>query len=137
MTHDLYGIPNVVEVIYSNGKDYFTARVVNDDENSPVSTVNRGREIIYRDTNPSISGNPSENYIQEYAERLLRELSSVQYTVTYTHGYNGVRLGDCVRLNYTGAELRDIKAKVISQSIECGAGCKVTETATFTTKLWR
>lgn len=134
--HDIYGIPNVVEVIYSNGKDYFTARVVNDDENSPVSTVNRGREIIYRDTNPSISGNPSENYIQEYAERLLKELSSVQYTVTYTHGYNGVRLGDCVRLNYTRAELSDIKAKVISQSIKCDSGCQVSETAIFNKKLW-
>lgn len=134
--HDIYGIPNVVEVVYSNGKDYFTARVVNDDENSPVSTVNRGREIIYRDTNPSISGNPSENYIQEYAERLLKELSSVQYTVTYTHGYNGVRLGDCVRLNYTRAELSDIKAKVISQSIKCDSGCQVSETAIFNKKLW-
>lgn len=137
MQHDLYGIPNVVEVIYSSGRDYYYARVVNDDVNSPISTVNRGREIIYRDTNPSLVGTPTDMQIQEYAERLLRELSSVEYTITYTHGYCPVRLGDCVRLNYTRAGLTDIKAKVISQKIECKPGCVVTEKAVFTTKLWR
>lgn len=137
LDHDLYGIPNVVEVIYSNGGDYFTARVVNDDSNSPTSTINRGREIIHRETNPSISGNPTKEYIEDYAERLLKELSSIEYTISYSHGYCPVRLGDCVRLNYEKAGLMDIKAKVISQTIKCEAGCPVTEKAVFTTKLWR
>lgn len=137
MEHDLYGIPNVVEVIYSRGKDYFYSRIVNDDPNSPVSTVNRGREIVYRETNPSSIGNPTEMQIEEYAKTLLRTLSSVEYTITYTHGYCPVRLGDCVRLNYKKAGLTNIKAKVISQSIKCKQGCEVTEKAVFTTKLWR
>lgn len=137
LDHDLYGIPNVVEVVYSNNGESYYARVVNDDENSPTSTVRRGREIVYRNTNPSISGNPTEEYIQEYAEQLLKELSSPEYTVTYTHGYCPVRLGDCVRLNYNRAGLRDVKAKVISQSIKCEPGCPVTEKAVFTKKLWR
>ena len=137
MQHDLYGIPNVVEVIYSNGKDYYHSRIVNDDPNSPVSTVNRGREIVYRETSPKLSGNPTEKQIEEYAQTLLRELSSPEYTITYTHGYCPVRLGDCVRLNYSRAGLKDIKAKVISQSISCKPGCTVTEKAVFTTKLWR
>ena len=137
MEHDLYGIPNVVEVIYSRGKDYFHARVVNDDVNSPISTVNRGREIVYRETNPDLVGNATEMQIQEYAKNLLRTLSSPEYTITYTHGYCPVRLGDCVRLNYSRAGLVDIKAKVISQSIKCKPGCEVTEKAVFTTKLWR
>lgn len=137
MNHDIYGIPNVVEVIYSNGKDYYSARVVNDDPNSPISTVNRGREIIHRETNPSISGNPSESYIKEYAERLLKELSSVEYTITYTHGYCGTRLGDCVRLDYQRAGIKNVKAKIISQNIKCESGCQVTEKAVFTSKLWR
>jgi hypothetical protein len=136
MNHDIYGIPNVVEVVYSNGSDYYTARVVNDDENSPISTVNRGREIIYREANPSITGNPTEDYIKDYAERLLKSLSSVEYTITYTHGYCGTRLGDCVRLNYKRAGLVDVKAKIISQSIKCESGCQVTEKAVFTNKLW-
>lgn len=137
MDHDLYGIPNVVEVVYSNGKDSYYWRVVNDDPNSPTSTVNRGREIVYRDSNPSLAGIPHESQIKEYAEQLLKDLSTVDYTVTYTHGYCPVRLGDCVRLNYTRAGITDIKAKVVSQSIKCEPGCQVTEKAVFTTKLWR
>ena len=136
MDHDLYGVPNVVEVVYSNGSDNYYARVVNDDVNSPISTVNRGREILHRVTDPDLVGNPTENQIQEYAEQLLRELSSLEYTITYTHGYCPVRLGDCVRLDYNRAGLTNIKAKVISQSIKCKAGCQVTEKAVFTTKLW-
>lgn len=136
MDHDMYGIPNVVEVIYSNGNDYYYSRVVNDDPNSPTSTVNRGREIIHRVTDPDLIGDPTKNQIDEYANRLLRELSSLEYTVTYTHGYCPVRIGDCVRLNYTRAGITNVKAKVISQSIKCEPGCPVTEKAIFTTKLW-
>lgn len=137
MDHDLYGIPNVVEVIYSNGRDFYYARVVNDDPNSPTSTISRGREIVHRDTNPSVIGDPTNAQIQEYARTLLRSLSTVEYTVSYTHGYCPVRLGDCVRINYTRAGIVDVKARVISQSIKCEPGCPVTEKAVFTTKLWR
>lgn len=136
MDHDLYGIPNVVEVIYSQNGNSFYARVVNDDENSPISTKNRGREIIHRVIDPEFIGDPTKNQINEYAERLLRELSTVEYTISYSHGYCPVRLGDCVRFNYARAGLTDIKAKVISQSIRCETSCKVTEKAVFTTKLW-
>ena len=136
MNHDLYGIPNVVEVVYSNGSDSYYARVVNDDENSPTSTVNRGREIVHRVTDPDLIGDPTDNQIEEYAKQLLRELSSLEYSITYTHGYCPVRIGDCIRLNYTKAGLTDVKAKVISQSIKCEPGCPVTEKAVFTKKLW-
>lgn len=136
MKHDLYGIPNVVEVLYSNGSEMYYSKVVNDDPNSPISTVNRGREIIHRVNNPDMVSDPTENQIHEYAERLLRELSSLEYTITYTHGYCPVRIGDCVRLNYAKAGLVNIKAKVISQSIKCEPGCPVTEKAVFTNKLW-
>lgn len=137
LKQDLYGIPNVVEVVYSSGKNYYSARVVNDDSNSPISTTRRGREIIHRVTNPELSGDPTEEQIQLYAENLLKELSTLESTVTYTHGYCPVRVGDCVRLNYTRAGLKNIKAKVISQSIKCETSCSVTEKAVYTTKLWR
>ena len=136
MDHDIYGIPNAVEVIYSDGNVNYYAKVVNDDENSPISTVNRGREILHRVTNPELTGNSTENQIKEYAEELLKDLSSVEYTVSYTHGYCPVRIGDCVRLNYTRAGITNVKAKVISQSIKCESGCSVSEKAVFTTKLW-
>ena len=135
--HDLYGVPNVVEVVYSSGNSHYYAKAVNDDENSPISTVNRGREILHRVTNPDLLGDPTESQIKEYAEQTLRELSTLEYTVTYTHGYCPVRIGDCVRLNYSRAGLTDIKAKVIRQSIKCESGCPVEEKAVFTVKLWR
>ena len=137
MEHDLYGIPNVVEVVYSANSLNLHIRVVNDDPNSPTSTISRGREIVYRDTSPSISGIPSEMQIKEYAEQLLRDLSTVEYTLSYTHGYCPVRVGDCVLINSKKAGLTDIKAKVVNQSIRCEPGCPVSEKAVFTMKLWR
>ena len=136
LEHDIYGIPNVVEVCYSRGNHVYYARVVNDDANSPTSTVNRGREITYRATDPEMSGEPTQYQINEYAKSLLKEKSTVEYTISYSHGYCPVRLGDCVRLNYERSGIKDVKAKVISQNITCEPGCKVTETAVFTTKLW-
>lgn len=137
VNNDIYGIPNVVEVLYSYGNDRKYARVVNDDPTSPVSTVNRGREIIYRDTNVNLSGYATQGQVNAYAERLLKALSTLKYTVSYSHAYCPVRVGDCVRLNYTRAGIKNVKAKVISQNIKCEPGCPVSEKAVFTTKLWR
>lgn len=136
MEHDLFDVPNVVEVLYTNGRDSYYAKVVNDDPNSPTSTVNRGREIKHRIVNPDSLGDPTNNQIQEYAKTYLKEASTLTYTVTFTHGYCGTRLGDCVRLNYTRAGINDIKAKIISQNIKCEPGCPVTCKAKFTVKLW-
>lgn len=135
---DLYGIPNVVEVMYSDGSDeVYYAKVVNDDPDSPTSTIRRGREIVHRVTDPSIIGNPTGTRIKEYAELLLKELSSVERTITYTHGYCPVRIGDCVRINYERAGLTGIRARVVKQSISCEPGTPVTETAVYTKKYWR
>lgn len=134
--HDLYGIPNVVEVLYSSSDGYYYSKAINDDPNSPISTVNRGREITHRVTNPELSGNPAQGQIDEYATQLLRNLSTLEYTVTFTHGYCPVRIGDCVRLNYSRAGMDNVKAKIISQSIKCVPGCPVTAKAVFTQKLW-
>lgn len=137
MDHDLYGIPNAVEVIYSNGSTYFHEKVINNDPNSPTSTVNRGREILYRETDPKLVGTPSNEQVKVYTTNLLKEMSTIEYSVTYSHGYCPVRLGDCIRLNYSRAGLNNIKAKVVSQTITCKSGCKVKEKAVFTKKLWR
>ena len=135
-SRDLFNIPNVVEVIYSTDTSYLVARAVNDDRSSPVSTVNRGREIIYRESDPSVIGTPDQAYLNEYAKQLLRNLSSLEHTITYKHGYCPVRVGDCVTLNYERSGLTNIKARVIAQTITCETGCPVEETAVYTTKLW-
>lgn len=135
LSHDLYGIPNVVEVLCTNPNtnEVYHVFARNDDPNSPTSTKARGREIIYRDTDPSIVGTAdNEKRVQEYAELLLRDLSVVEKTISYTHGYCPVRVGDCVRFNYTRSGLTNIKARVISQTINCDVSCTVTETAVYT-----
>ncbi len=136
LKHDIYGIPNVVEVIYSVGSEQFYARVVNDDPNSPLSTVNRGREILERITDANF-GNPTKHQVEEFARNKLKELSTVEYEISYSHGYCPVRVGDCVRLNYKKAGISNVNAKVIRQSMSCVSGCTVNETAIFSTNLWR
>lgn len=136
MEHDLYMVPNVVEVSYSHSAGKLESRVENHDPDSPTSIENRGREIVRRITDLNMVGVPTQAMIDEYARQTLKELSSVVYSVVYTHGYCPVRLGDCVRLNYERAGLIDIKGKVISQTIKCEPGCPVTEKAVFLTKLW-
>lgn len=142
MDHDLYGVPNVVEVTYHIGTVHVNSRVVNDDPDSPTSTVRRGREITHRVTEPniiiesSLTEDERQTRLDNYAKQVLRDLSTIEYTITYSHGYCPVRLGDCVRLNYSRAGLSNIKGKVIRQNIECKTGCKVTETVVFTNKLW-
>lgn len=133
---DLFDIPNVVEVVYSNGGVTYYSKVVNDDPNSPTSTINRGRKITYRDPNPSLIGMPTQAMVDEYATQLLRDLSSIECKISYTHAYCPVRLGDCVRLNNAKAGLVNIKAKVIYQNIKCEPGCPVSEKAIATIKLW-
>lgn len=138
---DLFNVPNVVEVVYSTDEEIFTSTVVNDDPNSITSTVSRGHIVRHRDTSPNISENMSgdnaQAYLDAYAEKLLRSLSNVEHELTYSHGYCPVRLGDCVLLNYGAANLRNVRARVIRQEIECETGCVVSETAIYTTQLWR
>lgn len=137
INRDLYGIPNVVELVYSKNNTTIRSVVRNEDKSSPVSIPNRGREIWYRVTDPELVGSVSQTQLDILAEQVLSEVSSIEYTITYTHGYCPVRLGDCVRLNYSRAGLDNVKAKVIAQSIDCTTGCPVSETAVFTAKLWK
>lgn len=137
VSRDLYGIPNVVEVVYSASDSMpMYAKAVNNDPDSVVSTISRGREVVYRETDPNVVEGLTQSQLDEYARELLRSMSSLEYTLTYSHGYCPVRIGDCVRLNYNRAGLTDVKAKVVSQTINCASGCTVEETAIFTRSLW-
>lgn len=136
MSHDLYKIPNTVEVIWSDETGHYYSKAVNDDPNSPISTVNRGRPITHRVSNPEFSGSPTQDQLDQYAKQLLKDMSVIEYTITFSHGYVPIRLGDCVRLNYSRAGIEDVKAKIVSQSIKCTPDCPVTAKAMFTKRLW-
>lgn len=133
---DISSIPNVVEVLYSVNSGYLFGRAVNDDPNSVTSIPSRGREITYRVTDPELYGVGTQKQVDDYAVKTLKDLSTLECKLTYSHGYNGVRVKDCVRLNYTRAGIVNVNAKVIAQSIECKTGCVVSETAVYTRKLW-
>lgn len=136
---DIYGIPNVIELFYDSDdsrSESIHVVVKNDDPDSILSIPSRGREIIQRITNPEVPGTPSKEYLEEYARYLLKNSSTVECTITYTHGYCPVNVGDCIRLDYKRSGLTDITARVISQTINCETGCQVEETAAFTKSLW-
>lgn len=126
-----------MEVVYSTSTGYLYSRVENDDVDSPISVRNRGREVVHREIDPNFVGIPTQAILDEHARQLLRDLSCLEHTVTYTHGYCPVRIGDCVLLDYKRSGIQNVKAKVISQSIICETGCSVEETAVYTTQLWR
>ena len=142
---DIYGIPNVMEVLYVGDKNMPAIRVVvkNEDENSVVSTVARGREIVRRYTINNIAAPlNTQSYDAVYAQveaqayKLLEASSTIQKTISYSHGYCNVKVGDMVMLNYTRAGMNNVRAKVTSQRISCKPGCQVDETAVYTKKLW-
>lgn len=136
--YDIYGIPNVLEVVYSktDTKNPIIVRIENNDENSPVSIPRRGRRILVRDTDPKVNGAQDINTLTEYAKKTLKELSTLTRVVSYKHGYCPVKVGDCVMLNYRAAGLVNVKAQVMTQSISCEPGCPVEETAKYTEELW-
>lgn len=135
---DLYGVPNVLEMVYTTDtKDYYHTVVENNDDNSEISTVNRGRRVVKRIDNPQFPGNPSQAEFEEYARQQLLALSTLEHTVTFSHGFiPKVKLGTCVRLNYKRAGLENVRARITAQSINCVTGCTVEATATYTTELW-
>lgn len=133
---DLYGIPNVVEVLCQDYKGTMYVRVENNDPKSPISTVNRGRIVLKRDSDPPIPKGSTMADVEKYAVQYLKELSSIEHTIQYSHGFTPVWIGSCVRINYEKAGLKNIKAKVVSQNFDCSTGCKVNETAVYNTNLW-
>lgn len=134
---EYFGIPNVIELIYNGKKANFRSVARNDDPASIVSTVRRGREVIKRVIMSNTVSSETQEAIDARALELLENASTVEKTIAYSHGYCDVAVGDCVILNYKAANLTNIRAKVISQSISCVPGCTVDETAVYTEKLWR
>ena len=145
-SEDLFAIPNTVELIFAGNRMYNAHKVTvrNDDETSPVSVQKRGREIKRRYTITNIAvptGTVTEeivqNAIEEQAYSLLEALSTVTKTISFSHGYCGSKVGDCVMINYERAGLINVKAVITSQKVNCTPGCQVDETAVYTKKYWR
>ena len=118
---DWYSCPNVLMAI--SGDMIGIAR--DDDQNSPLSTVRRGREVWKVEKSAALAANES---IAEYANRALQEAQRIQQSVSYDRRYvPTVTIGDTVRLHYPAQDI-DNNYVVSSQSITLGAGgCKTSE----------
>lgn len=131
INQDIFDVPNVVEVLVSDGNNNGFASASNDNPDSPVSTVNRGRIIAKRITNPQVG----LTGLQAYAKNELIKESEVETSVSYSHGYCPVNIGDCISLSNRKFGIDKLKLKVTSQSISCKTGCVVSETARSTVNL--
>ena len=118
--YDWYSAPNVFRV--STETDSYTA--VDDWESSPVSTVNRGREIWMEETDVNLSDGET---LQSYAERRLKEEQMVNYKARYKRRYDPrVFVSDHVRIHYPAQDISG-EFYVVSQSIELGYGASTSE----------
>ena len=123
---DATEVPNVI--IVTNGLETVTA--VNDDPTSPTSTVTRGRRIEQLIQNPvRVNGET----LNAYANRTLEELSIVERSFSYQREWwPDVMPYSIVRGRLSSSGLYgDLRVK--SQSLTCGAGILVSETAILRT----
>ena len=120
INNDWYECPNVLRVVVDDKA--FIAR--DDDEDSIMSTISRGREIWAEENSPSLNDGEGG---QEYAERRLKELQRVATTVSYDRRFvPDVYPTDVVYLNYPSHSLVG-KYFVASQSITLGVMAKTSE----------
>lgn len=128
-SHDLYEVPNAVEVVYASDGFSVSARAVNDDPGSAASTVSRGRVKLDRDTAPEAPDGMTAAQAQAWVDAEARrraDIAACEHELTFTHGFvPGVRVGDCVQLDFRGAGVR-ARALVVAQTVACETGGQVT-----------
>ena len=120
--YDWYSCPNVLRAISGD----LTAIARDDDKDSPLSTVSRGREIWAEESSVNLGTNES---LAVYARRRLRVLQSPARTVSYTRRFNpDINVGDVVRINHPEIGI-DGEFRIKSQSLELTYGCRTSEEA--------
>lgn len=120
ISEDWFSCPNVFMAVDED----LTAIARDDSEASPLSTVNRGREVWKVDTSCELADNET---IEEYAGRRLIEEQRVKKTASYDRRfYPDVYPGDMIRLHYPEQNI-DGTFRVTSQSIELSYAAKTSE----------
>lgn len=121
--YDWYSCPNVLRAV----SDDLTSVARDDDPESPLSTVSRGREIWVEEASVTLGTNES---LGAYAIRRLKELQSPARTVSYKRRFDpDVNVGDVVRINHPKIGI-DGLFRVTSQTLELSHGCRTSEEAT-------
>lgn len=119
---DWFGIPNVFCAI----NDDITAIARDDDPDSKLSTISRGREVWVTETSPSLSDNET---IDQYASRRLKEEQIIEKKARYNRRYiPDIVPGDLVLLHYPEQDLDGLYL-ITSQSIELSHDATTSEEA--------
>lgn len=120
ITHDWFDCPNVYRAVLDDS--YAVAR--DDDPNSILSTVSRGREVWYEDSSVYLEENMT---LAEYAESMLKLAQRVSTTISYDRRFDPkVYVSDTVRLNYPAQSISGLYL-VTSQTITLGYNAKTSE----------
>lgn len=119
-TNTMFSCPNVFRAV--QGDNCFIAR--DDDPDSPLSTVSRGREIWAEESSADLNDGEDGD---AYAARRLQELQKYGTTISYNRRYDpNVVPTDRIELRYPGSRISGVY-EVTSQGITLGAGCKTSE----------
>ena len=118
--YDWFDCPNVFRAVA--GETYAEFR--DEDPNSPLSIVRRGREVWAEETSCDLAENET---LAGYARRRLKELQKVGRTVSYDRRYlPDINVSDVVRLNYPAQGIMGNFA-ITNQNVELGFGAKTSE----------
>lgn len=120
MSSDWFECPNVFRAV--KGDEYEVVR--DDDPDSMLSTITRGREVWMEDTGCHLNNGES---LYAYAVRRLREEQQVAVSVSYDRRYHpDVMVGDRVRLRYPAQKIKGV-FRVVSQKVTLGYGAMTAE----------
>ncbi len=120
ITHDWFSCPNVFRAIANDAAVTF----IDDREDSPLSTVNRGREVWMEEDNCNLNAGEG---IHAYAKRRLSEEQARGYELSYSRRFNpDITIGDIVGLRYPASGI-DGNYKVVAQKLTLGNGCRTEE----------
>lgn len=120
ITYDWYNCPNVYRATVDD--NYAVAR--DDSPDSPLSTVNRGREVWYEDSDVYLAENQT---LSEYAAEALKQAQQVATSISYDRRFHpDVSVGDVIRLTYPAQDILGLYL-VTSQDITLGYNAKTAE----------
>lgn len=118
--YDWYSAPNVIRCTLDDS--YAEAR--DDDPESPLSTVSRGREVWISESDVQL--NTGET-LAEYAQRALREYQNAAMVVNYNRRFvPGVNSGKAVRINYPAQGVSGLFL-ITDQTLNLGYNCQTSE----------
>ena len=119
-TNDWYNCPNVFRAVMGDS----SAVARDDSPNSPLSTVNRGREVWMTETDCNLNTDES---LAEYAYRRLKEEQRHYLALSYDRRYRpDILASDLVRLHYPAQGIDGV-FYVSSQSVTLGYGARTGE----------